>query len=503
MTRDFLRIVIFLGLTSAVAAASRTTAVGPVTGSTQGVTANEIELRLPLILSRALKKIVLKNQAASRFVFPNQFAEFLKARKIESKTRFTLPEYEQLRGAVDAGGILTVELIPSEQNSIACLNYFDYSTYALTSIIVTSDPLNLTIQLAKHFMQIETRRMVLDTIKPGAKLVVLTSLDPVQHNTLMLHFMEQGYRLASLPDNAGYTPTDLSALREFDSNGLSYNIPRYPLKEEEIKLILSPVSDEDEENFLYETTTNQYMRFLDGIVGEMALAGASLTSKTGADYLLVFSERGKDSFARAMDLKTGNIVWQQDGFPDAASSSLADIAAALTQSLNTPPPVVNTDQFKLMLDGGRPGVAGQSGGLASVAILDFYDRTNSKLFGYLSSSLSQAADDSMQRIFEFQRLDPGKGNTAGATHLKAGTAAEKSALKAFQQQTGADYLIFGDYVYDKKSKKVTIRAQAYDLVRLIPVSNQSLESPVDATLFTAVDQISERIVQDILLLAQQ
>lgn len=503
MTRVFPAFVFFVLSSQALFAATRTTAAGPVGGTTLGVTANEIELRLPLILSRVLKKITLKNTAATRFIFPNEFTELLKARNIEPKQRFSIEELEKLRGAVDAGGILTVELLPSETIPTARLNYFDYSTYATTSVVLTAEAPELAIALAKQFMQIETRRTALTTINPGAKLVLLTSLESVAHNNLMLHLMEKGYRLASIPDSVQLTATDIESLREFESNGLSYSFPRRAGAEAEIKLVLSPGNDEDEEKYLYDTATSQYLRYVDGFSGELALAGASLAAKTGADYLLAFSERGRDSFARVLDLKTGNIVWQQDGFPDANSSSLADIAAALTQSLITAPPAVNADQFKVVMGANRPGVAGQSGGLASVAIIDFYDRTNSKLFGYLSNSLSQAVDGSMERIFEFQRSDAAKNNAAGATYLKGAAQADKTALKGFQQQTGADYVIYGEYVYNKKTKKVTIHAQAYDLVRLVAVSNQSLESPVDATLFTAVDQIAERIVQDILQLAQQ
>lgn len=503
MIRVYSTLLLSLLCCPVLIAATRTTAAGPVLGTTVGVTANEIELRLPLILSRVLKKITLKNTAATRFIFPNEFTEILKARKIEVKSRFSIEDLESLRGPVDAGGILTVELLPSETTSTARLNYFDYSTYATTSVIVTSEANELAIALAKQFMQIETRRTALSTINPGSKLLVVTSLEPVAHNNLMLHLMEKGYRLASIPDSVQLTATDMESLREFESNGISYTFPRRTAEDASIRLVLSPAADEEEEKFIFDTNASQYMRYVEGFPGELALAGAGLAAKTGADYLLVFSERGKESFARVLDLRSGNIVMQQDGFPDANSSSLADITAALTQSLITPPPAVNSEQFKVVMGANRPGVAGQSGGLASVAIIDFYDRTNSKLFGYLSNSLSQAVDGSMERIFEFQRSDAAKNSAAGAAYLKGAAQADKSALKAFQQQTGADYVIYGDYVYDKKTKRVTIHAQAYDLVRLIAVSNQSLESPVDATLFTAVDQIAERIVQDILQLAQQ
>src|SRR6266540_249900 len=138
MTRALSRIFSFLLFCTAVSAAARTTAVGPIVGATLGLSANEVELRLPLILSRALKKITLKNAASTRFIFPNEFAAFLKKREIEAKAVYTLPEYEKLRGDVDAGGIVTIELLPSETSATARLNYFDYSTYAVTSAIVSA-----------------------------------------------------------------------------------------------------------------------------------------------------------------------------------------------------------------------------------------------------------------------------------------------------------------------------------------------------------------------------
>lgn len=484
-------------------AAARGLAVGPVTGETLGLSTNEIELRLPIILSRALKKITLKNTAAARFIFPNEFAEGLKSKGIEPKAIYSLQEYEKMKGFVDGGGIITVELLPSQIDATARLNYFDYASYATTSVQISGAATQMVFLLAKQFMQLEAHRTALGVVKPGAKLALITALKHVEQNSLMLHLMESGYGIASISEPSNLGTSDLAALREVTSNGISYRIPRSPASNDTTKLTLSPANDEAEETFMFDTTVNQQIRYVEGFNAEITRVSSEIQNKTGADYLLVFAEDGKRSFARAFELKTGNMVWLQDGFPEAASSSLPDIMTALTKSLTTPPPEINTDQFKMELGGAKPGVAGQSGGLASVAILDFYDRTNSRLFGYLSSSLSQAVDGSMQNIFEFQRADSAVGNSAGTTHLKGATEAQKSALKAFQKQTGADYLIYGDYVYDKKTKKVTIRAQAYDLIRVIPVSTQSLESSVDASLFTAVDQIAERIVQDILLLAQQ
>jgi len=502
MKRFFLHSIFFVALSLQLSAA-RSLAIGPVTGTTMGISPNEMELRLPLILSKALKKITLKNVVAPQFIFPDKFAEALKAKNIEPKAIFTAAEYGKLKSFVDAGGIITVELLEASGNASARLNYFDYSSGAITSAVVTAPATELVFAVAKQFLQIEAHRTALDVITPGSKIALITSLDSIAQNQFMMHFMSEGYNIASISESTGLGGADMRSMRELKSNGLSYQIPRAALEQDEIKLLTSPLGDEDEDKFTFDSVTSAHQRYIDGFENTLAESSATLRAKTGADYLLVFTEDGRKSFGRAVNLKNGNIVWQQDLFPEANSSSLADLAIALTQSLKTPPPQINADQLRLSLGGAKPGVAGQAGGLASVAILDFYDRTNSKLFGYMSSSLSQAVDSSMQNIFEFQRADSVLANSAGAAHLKTQAEAEKTSLKAFQKQTGADYLIYGEFVYDKKTKKVTIRAQAYDLVRIIPVSTQSLESPVDATLFTAIDQIAERIVKDILLLAQQ
>jgi hypothetical protein len=145
---------------------------------------------------------------------------------------------------------------------------------------------------------------------------------------------------------------------------------------------------------------------------------------------------------------------------------------------------------------------GAAGGLASVAILDFYDRTNSVLYTWLSSSLSNAVDDSMKKIFEYDRADEKKSADAGARLFKSPADVTADRLKEFQKATGADYLIFGFYSLNNKTGNITIESKVYDLAKKTPIGGSVTESPVDARLFNTVDEISQGIVQDIFNMTQ-
>ncbi|HNA79781.1 MAG TPA: hypothetical protein PKY99_10025, partial [Turneriella sp.] len=179
------------------------------------------------------------------------------------------------------------------------------------------------------------------------------------------------------------------------------------------------------------------------------------------------------------------------------------VLAAMIAEMQRPMKTLDEAQFeKIAQEKDRMAAQGASGGLASVAILNFYDRTNSPLYGWMSTSLSIAVDDSMKKIFEYDRANEQKSTEIGAKIFRNPSDVTPKNLKEFQAQTGADYLIFGFYSVNPQNGNIVIESKVYDLVKKTAIGGSTTESPVDVRLFNVVDEISQGIVQDIFNMTQ-
>jgi TolB-like protein len=481
-----------------LAKAPRAIAFGPIVSAEGSAQGNELELRFPLLTSKALKV----TGKAGRILFPNQVADILKKSELKPQARYTLKEYAKIRGELGGANLVTGEILPADTGARTRLHYFDFEKNTLTSLEVRADPGEIAPAMVRQFLQLEDNRIMLTAIPLRAKIILCTSLEAKFHNELIAELLHKGYQVVLSQDENSFSENEILRMKYFESSAVSYVSPEREAHEANVKLILSPASDEDEEKYVYEQSSRQFDAYYTNFPETLSKTAIDLGTKTNADYLLVVYADGRNSFARALDLKNGGIIWKQDAFPEAKSSDTVDVVVEIVRQMQQVPLNVATENLRIDLSQGKQSAKGQGGGLASVAILDFYDKTNTQLYSYLSSSLSQAVDGSMQRIFEFDRANVDKSNQAGRAHLKASGDADKKALAAFQQQTGADYLIYGDYTFNTKTGKVSIRARIYDLARKTVIGTTVMESNVDGTLFTAVDQIADKIVQDILLMAQ-
>ena len=264
----------------------------------------------------------------------------------------------------------------------------------------------------------------------------------------------------------------------------------------------SAAADNDADQAEYEQFAELERRNVAGFDHELAQSLRKIRGRTNADYLLVLSPNGKKSFARGFDLNQGNMIWFQDSF-QSQSNAAGDVLAAMITEMQRPTKTLPDEQFEaLAQEKEKMSAQGASGGLASVAILDFYDRTNTVLYTWLSSSLSAAVDDSMKKIFEYDRAAESKSAEAGSRLFKSPADVTPDKLKEFQKATGADYLIFGYYSLNSKTGNITIESKVYDLVKKSAIGGSVTESPVDVRLFNTVDEISQGIVQDIFNMTQ-
>jgi hypothetical protein len=162
--------------------------------------------------------------------------------------------------------------------------------------------------------------------------------------------------------------------------------------------------------------------------------------------------------------------------------------------------------------------------LARVAIVPMQDRTGSKNFGYLSESLSDAINSSMQKNFLYTQIDSSEIKQAVFDLEQAALVMEKEAneqknffsdlfqpklkpksaeriqlekIQKLAKKLNADIVIYGNYIFDEKGNEMIISTSFYfGLVNAIrPISD--MRNAVDNTIFAATDKVAKTIIVEI------
>lgn len=514
----FLLVIIISTVFANAASAVPMTAMGTFTRRFDSPVSKEIILRFPIFLSKAYTRA-----QKGRVMYPNEFNRIREEKKIASRVLYTPDEYAEIKKAIEGGNLLTGEIfeysekekdedgneieptaeIPDKKYVLVKLHHYNTTTGKLASFTIYSKPETIVIDLLRTILPLENDRYLSRPIAATSKLAILTALDPVPLNDFYISLMSKQYNVHPLSgsDFSVTSSSELQPLRQLVTQRVSYYTPALNLAVEPPPL--SAAGDNEANRVDY----NEYaaiVRAKDyGFDRELKTILSHVRSKTGADYLLLLNPDGKKSFARGFDLSLGGMVWFQDSFPVKTTAD-ADILESMIAEMQRPLVMLSEEQItKIAEEKDRMSAQGASGGLASVAILDFYDRTNTPLYTWLSTSLSIAIDDSMKKIFEYDRANEKKSLEAGARYFKAPSDVTPKTLKDFQAATGADYLIFGFYSVSAKTGNIVIESKIYDLAKKKEIGGSTTESPVDVRLFNVVDEISQGIVQDIFSVTQQ
>ncbi|MBN8220044.1 MAG: hypothetical protein J0L53_03920 [Spirochaetes bacterium] len=140
--------------------------------------------------------------------------------------------------------------------------------------------------------------------------------------------------------------------------------------------------------------------------------------------------------------------------------------------------------------------------LAKVAILPYIDRTGTGNFRYLSTSLTEAVENSLKQKFEFVAADRAAVQKATRRLNKDETGFNPSQASELQAVSQSDILIFGYFRHDAADNRILIYTYVSiangNYFRSLPrVSNT-----VDATLFRAVDNVAADILAELASIAQ-
>jgi hypothetical protein len=476
----------------------------------------EISLRFPILLNKAYTKA-----QKGRVMYPNEFIKLREEKQIENRVKYTSAEYDKIRPLIGEGNLVTAEIyeyqqqqkpapgeaappqdLPDKKFVFLRLHHYDSKTRNIVSFSMYSTPETAVRDMVRQLLPLEEGRYLARPIPAESKIAIITPLEGTNLNSFYEYLLESKFDVRVLTglDNSALYVNEMEAMRHVESQRLTYAVvkdttsfapPSY-----------SAAADNDADRAEYEQFAALEARMVGGFDRELGQSLAAIQARTKADYLLVLKPDGKKSFARGFDLRQGNMIWFQDSFPS-KSNDAGEVLAAMITEMQRPTAIMPEEQFEtLAQEKDKMSAQGAAGGLASVAILDFYDRTNTVLYTWLSSSLSAAVDDSMKKIFEYDRNEEKKSAEAGNRLFKSPADITPDRLKEFQKATGADYLIFGFYSLNSKTGNITIESKVYDLVKKTAIGGSVTESPVDVRLFNTVDEISQGIVQDIFNMTQ-
>ncbi|MDH5718505.1 MAG: hypothetical protein OEZ22_12840 [Spirochaetia bacterium] len=131
--------------------------------------------------------------------------------------------------------------------------------------------------------------------------------------------------------------------------------------------------------------------------------------------------------------------------------------------------------------------------LVSVILIQFEDRTNTQQFNYMPSSLSEAIENSLDKKFEYQKLDKEKIKII-FDNKKTG---EFSEIKEGTKDLKTDIAVYGYFDFNEAENKISIKPKMYfssieELAALPDVNNT-----VDNTIFQATEKVADSIVDEI------
>jgi len=141
--------------------------------------------------------------------------------------------------------------------------------------------------------------------------------------------------------------------------------------------------------------------------------------------------------------------------------------------------------------------------LARVAIVRYEDKTESKNFGYMPDSLTEAIDKSLQRRFEYQRENPKKTAATIAEFKKKHPEIDADDAVDFCRMHKTDILILGKFEFDVQKNEIVVRTSISLGVQVFFRTLKERRNPVDATIFGLADLVADDIVQMLVEIARE
>ena len=141
--------------------------------------------------------------------------------------------------------------------------------------------------------------------------------------------------------------------------------------------------------------------------------------------------------------------------------------------------------------------------LARVSIVRYADVTQTKNFGYMPDSLTEAIDKSLQIRFEYRREEPEKTDAAMALFRKKNPQLNAETAADFCRKNKTDILIYGDFSFDALTNEIVVKTSislgSTSKFRALP----ERRNPVNATIFKLADLVADDIVRNLTEIAKE
>lgn len=339
----------------------------------------------------------------------------------------------------------------------------------------------------------ETREYIkLDHFDKKKSLILISDLEPSSQNNVAIEAMKRGFDLksASLLDMHSLNAQDINVFFDISTSDFSAQTanPDFDQFKRYSFFGIKSAKKKNQEN-------KKALELL-GNFEKQSLSFPVLQKKYNADLLLIVGTEKK--FLRAIDLKESKIISVYDNFNMPSEQDLSpaeNLALGALNFLSKPEKLISVPNI------GKPAsLRNDSAQLATLAILDFSDKTKVKHYQWMSGSLASAVSNSMEKVFTFNKANESlvKSN---ALILTAKEEPKKNDLEQFQKNASSDFVILGHYFLETDGKRMVIVASVYDLVLKEKITTIRETTNVDSSLFKAVDSVARQIVQAIYRMA--
>ncbi|MCX7632598.1 MAG: hypothetical protein N2Z22_04610 [Turneriella sp.] len=135
--------------------------------------------------------------------------------------------------------------------------------------------------------------------------------------------------------------------------------------------------------------------------------------------------------------------------------------------------------------------------LARVAVMKFFNQSQSQNYEWVEKSLPDAINNSMKARFEFIRQDEAKVNAVAARYLTNEGEYKLADADKIAKESQTDILIYGNFRLNETKDLLLLKAVIYNAQgkKVIGVVEES--SPLDAKIFKAIDMLAQGIVEKI------
>lgn len=145
---------------------------------------------------------------------------------------------------------------------------------------------------------------------------------------------------------------------------------------------------------------------------------------------------------------------------------------------------------------GAPEAPASKGALAVVAIPAYVDTTGSQNYGYLSGSLTDAVNSSMQQKFDYARASQSAVDGETKKAWKPNKMPSDMEIRQIATATGSDYVVVGSYTLSADKKQIVFNTRIF----IAPdkfINAPAFTNNADATLFDATNKVATEIVKSI------